>query len=524
MFCFKKQGSRAGTHPKDGWGVKGHGFRKIFLVYILFFFLAPIVYAQDGRLFLTDEDQFNYASFLLKQEHYSAAAREFGRVIEEFPSSRYIPDSQYMTAESYLKEGRYRDAVREFTQFTVNFPDNKFAADAVVKKEMLDVKIKESLGFPAPLKGINHETKDFKIKAAQILLFKEDSYEDVEKEIVRLKEGGINTIIVRVFHNRGDRFHPFVTPRVRAGVYFNTKHAPVVEDMLGNIIKMAHRHNLKIFAWMTTRYADYGIEDKTDLRCKAYDLAKNMVVQCKGLDLFNDEAVSHLEKIYKDLARYDIDGILFQDDLYLRHTEGFGQYANALYLMGTGNTLKPSLFYSGIYRNNSSYIVRHYTPAFWEWASWKNKRLLTVAKRLMKTVRDVNPKVVFTINLMYESVSNPAYALAWLSQSLDDAVGTGFDYYAIMAYHLQMQDELKKGQYYVERLIERMTKEAVERVGSPSRVIMKVQTVDWSTRKPLPDREVSELLKKISFVDNVSLAVVPYRIDFPFEIMNQFKD
>ncbi len=717
MCCFKKGRNRS-------LDLLVNTAKAVFLLLTFHFSLLTVSLAQDNRPFVTDNDQFNYASFLLKQGHFAAAAREFGRVIEQFPSSPHIPASQYMIAESYSKAGRYNDAIKEFTQFASNFPDNKLVSDAVSKKDVLQIKLKESIGFPQPisnvtqgfsLESIKPKGLSYRIKAAQVLLFKGKTYEEVEQEIARLKDSGINTIIVRVFHNKGDRFHPFVNsseklqtkiaadavnkpvpegspikdfgdkfirgsvkteflplevvpaperisqgkeerireflnkwreswegkrlddymscysktfkargmdwnawerykaslnkinsqrkvlirdikilkqddnhyvasfiqhyigedtndtgikklylehtdddiniigeewntmpleekhlPRVlarvaekskpvpegfnrgiEAGVYFETKNAPVVEDILGKITEFSHKHGLKIFAWMTTRYADYGIEDKIDLRCKSYDFGKNRIVPCKGLDLFNEEVVLHLERIYKDLARYDIDGILFQDDLYLKHNEGFGQYASALYLMDAGKPLEPAALYNGIYKNNDSYGVKYYTPEFWEWAGWKNKRLLNVAKRLMKTVNEINPKTRFAINLMYESASNPVYALAWLSQNLDNAVAAGFDYYAIMAYHLQMQDELKKESSYIERLIENMTREAAERVGSPSKVIMKVQTVDWNTSRPLPDKEVLELLKRINNASDVSLAVVPYRIDFPFNIIGE---
>ncbi len=614
--------------------VNGQGSRLAACLLLLLLSIAPVVYAQDNRLFIIDNDRFNYASFLLKQGHSFAAAKEFGRLMEQFPFSPHIP------AESYFKGMSYNDAIKEPIGFPQPFSNLK-----------------------TPIKTFEHmpDVSDIKIKAVQILLFKGKTYEDVEQEIARLKDSGINTIIVRVFHNRGDRFHPFVNPakrslplqasglssgktefvpldvskeedrrirrfltkwrkswegkklndymncysmkfkskgmdwnawkrhktslnkikskrkvlirdikvlkqdndyiasfmqhytgegtndtgikrlylkfikddikiiaeewnaiskeepagiaeglKIEAGVYFETKHAPVVEDILGKITEFSHKNGLKIFAWMTTRYADYGIEDKTDLRCKSYDIAKNKIAPCKGLDLFNDEAVLHLENIYKDLARYNIDGILFQDDLYLKHNEGFGRYADALYLMETGKVLDPKDI-------NIQASGRHYTSEFWKWAGWKNKRLSNVAKRLMQAVKEINPKTKFSINLMYESVSNPVYALAWLSQNIDESVAAGFDYYAVMAYHIQMQDELKKEPFYIEWLIEKMTREAVERVGSPSKVIMKVQTIDWNTRIPLPDKEIIDLLKRINSVNNVSLAVVPYRIDFPFD-------
>jgi len=123
----------------------------------------------------------------------------------------------------------------------------------------------------------------------------------------------------------------------------------------------------------------------------------------------------------------------------------------------------------------------------------------------------------FAINLMYETVSNPPYALAWLSQSLDEAVKHGFDYYAIMAYHQQMQEELKKEPSEIHNIIENMTTEAVRIIGEPRKVLMKLQMIDWNTSQPLPDEDIVKLLTTIKAIDNVSLALVPYRKDFPFE-------
>ena len=77
----------------------------------------------------------------------------------------------------------------------------------------------------------------------------------MEKRIKGLKEAGVDTLIFRVFQNKGDRIHKFVTPRHEEGVYFKTEHAPVVDDLLGKVAEIAHRNGLDIFAWMTTRYA-----------------------------------------------------------------------------------------------------------------------------------------------------------------------------------------------------------------------------------------------------------------------------
>jgi biofilm PGA synthesis lipoprotein PgaB len=295
-------------------------------------------------------------------------------------------------------------------------------------------------------------------------------------------------------------------------VYFSSTEAPVIDDILSRLVASAHDNGLDIFAWMTTRYADYGVEGREDLACKGYDIRTRTLGRCKGLDVFNEEVVERLESLYSDLAEYEIDGILFQDDLVLRHNEGFGESAAALFKKETGFTLEPEALYV---RSGTSRGV-DYTPLFWRWASWKNRRLLTVAGRIRSVVREKRPEMKFAVNLMYESVTNPPFALAWLSQDLASAVEIGFDYYSIMAYHRQMQDELNKKPIVIKGFIEKMVEDAVRTVGEPGRVLIKLQTIDWNTGQGLPDSEVVDLIREIRSIKNVSLAVVPYREDFPF--------
>src|SRR3990170_7056891 len=528
--------------------IKKRNIYYLLLTFLLLFTvncsLLTVTHAQESRPFLTDKDQFNYAMFLYEQGHYQIAAREFGRVIEYFPGSPVTPQAQYMIGDAYLNASLYKEAKSQFEQFMKNFPDNGFNAEASLKLDMAKAKLKEAelvfapklptVKILPPSKLLTPNSKLITpMRAVQIALFEGKDYKEVDNEIGRLKASGIDTIILRVFHNKDDRFYPFINPKSRAGVYFTTKESPVVEDILGPVLDMAHKTGLKVFAWMTTRYADYGLEDKKDLGCKAYDFNTKDIVPCKGLDLFNEDAVAHLERLFHDLALYPIDGILFQDDLVLKHHEGFGPYSELLYKKDTGEKLIPAELYNNRGQggkesrgqNLNAGIIEslnpQYTPEFWRWASWKNKRLLQVATRVRTAVKKKNPEVKFVINLMYESVSNPPYAMAWLSQSLDEAVKQGFDYYAIMAYHQQMQGELKKEQYEIYSLIERMTAEAVRLVGEPHRVLIKLQTIDWDTSRPLPAREVINLAKKVQEAGNISLAVVPYRKDFPFTELNR---
>ncbi|MFQ5329919.1 MAG: poly-beta-1,6-N-acetyl-D-glucosamine N-deacetylase PgaB [Thermodesulfobacteriota bacterium] len=487
--------------------------------------LAPLqVDAVDNHPFSTDADQFNYAKLLYEQGHYRVAAREFGKVIEDYPMSPLKRVAHFRMASAYDKAGMEREALLQLSQYTRNYPDrtrrpaaSKTRRVAPEKKRVVPLPFIEpavivSPGVETPPLPVERLTRRAPppLRAAQVAVFNGQSWSDVEREFDALKRAGVNTVILRVFQNRGDRFYSFVEHRGYEGVYFETTHAPVVADMLARVIAIAHARGMQLFAWMTTRYAGYGLGDRTDLECKAYDVTRDALVRCRGMDLFNDEALHHLEGLYADLAEYELDGILFQDDLVLRHTEGFGQHAEAYYLEKTGLALVPS----AMYRVKGDGGVA-YTTEFWRWAHWKNRRILEIAGRLMAAVKARRPETAFAINLMYETLSNPRYALAWLSQDLSAATREGFDYYAVMAYHRQMGSELGQSTIKIKALIEDMTAEAVEIVGDPGKVLIKLQSIDWETLRPIANAEINDVMNGVGKVKGVSLALFPYRTDVP---------
>ncbi len=490
----------------------------IFLALVLSLSLIPRSgFSEDnGKPYYTDRGQFNYASFLMDEHYFPAAAREFSRLIEDFPGSPYASPAQLSLGKAYLFAGRYLEARDEFRRFLANYPDGPQASSAkqVLNEAVEMIKARPVPSEPppqAPSAG-GPEERGPRIHAVQVMFFEGSTLAEVEQEVKRLKDAGVDTLILRVFHNSADRYYRFARHTEKRGVYFKTAHAPVVDDILGDMVRIAHAQGLRVFAWMTTRYADYGVEEREDLACKGYDMESGKEIRCKGLDLFNEEAVKRLEAIYSDLADYDIDGVLFQDDLILRHNEGFGPHARGLFRAQTGSVPDAA----SLYVMGEGGTAAHYTKLFWEWASWKNRRLLEVAGRLREVVRKKRAATKFAINLMYESVVKPPYSLAWLSQDIGAAKRTGFDYYSIMAYHRQMEEELGRPRDEIKAMIRKMMKDAVDTVGGGGRVLIKLQTVDWKTGGSLPDSEVLGLAREVGAEGGVSLAVVPYREDFPF--------
>ncbi len=514
---------------------------KAISIFLLFFLFISFIQGEEKPI--KAGDLYDLGMELFYNGRYEEAIEQFSKLIQTFPQSKLVSYSHYMIGVSLLSNKQFEEALEKFNFYLKTYPDGDRVKEAErgvniclekikeknVKKDIsitnINFEEKKINNIPTELQK-NLEPKEVPSKkinrriCAQIFYLDGRSLSDVEKTIKELKKAGIDTIIFRVFQNKGDRTYRFLKPRNDAGVYFNTEHAPVVYDLLGKIADIVHRNGMDIFAWMTTRYADFGLEVKSEYRCKSYNFDTKKIEISRGLNLFHPDILRRLEGIYRDLARYQIDGILFQDDLILRHNEDFSTEANKAFLREYGFSPHPDTFYIEPYKSDSGkYYVKAYTERFWIWANWKNRWLMNVAKRLISTAKEVNPNLQFGINIYYEAVLNHSNAIAWFSQDLMRAIENGFDYYAIMAYHRQTMRELNMEKERSIKLMSDVSQKAIDMIGDPHKVLMKIQILDWKVYDLIPEKEVNDILTEILKHGNVSLAFVPYIHQFPFHLL-----
>lgn len=519
---------------------------------IVFVFLS-ISLVQGQEKVATPGEVYDSAKEHFYKGRYQEAIEGFSKLVQSFPASRLVSYAHYMLGQSFLKMEKHEEAIQKFEYYLKTYPGGdrtkeseqglRVAREKVrPKKEIsgtvVEVKpapeepkkaevkppVKEEARGPAerPVTGMVAETKKVKRRVcAQISYLDGKNLVEVEKRIKELKDAGVDTLIFRVFQNKGDRMYKFVKARHEEGVFFKTDHALVIDDILGKIAEIVHRHGLELFAWMTTRYATYGVDKHTDYRSRIYNFETKKMEIGRGFNLYHPDVLKRLEGLFRDLGRYPIDGILFQDDLILRHNEDFSIEANKAFLKDFGYSPHPDIFYVEPYKSDSGkYYVKGYTDQFWSWAKWKNRHLMEVAKRLVAAARESNPKLQFAVNLYFEAVLNDTNGVAWFSQTLEEALKKEFDYYAIMAYHRQAMKgrniELKES---IDLMAEAAQK-AVKSSGDPSRVMMKIWILDWKSNEAVgyelaPQKEIEDILGRVLEQGEVSLAFVPYTHQFP---------
>jgi len=500
---------------------------------VIFFGFLYVLPSVGGEEPVRPGELYDSAMELYYKDRFEEAIQGFSKLILSAPQSKLVSYSQYMTGLCNLKLERYEEALRHFRLYLRDFPEGDRVKEAETGVRISEERLKEKAPVqpdpPFPGRGtvgtvVESQTPEVR-KArrrvcAQVFYLEGKNLGEVEKSVKELKNAGVDTLILKVFQNKGDRMHRLVTPRHEEGVYFRTEHALVVDDILGKVAAIVHRNGLELFAWITTRYTNYGLDGLPEYRSTAYNFETKRMEVARGLNLFHEDVLKRLRGLFRDLGRYPIDGILFQDDLILKHNEDFSPEANKAFLKEFGFLPHPDVFYIDPYRSESGkYYAKAYTERFWTWATWKNRSLMNVARQLMSAAKESNPNLQFGINLYYEAILNHSNALGWFSQTLSEAVETGFDYYAIMAYHRQTMRELKMEEEAAVGLMAEVAQKAVKSIGDPSKVLMKVQILDWKSHEVLPPKEVERVLDRVLDHGEVSLAFVPYIGQFPLHLL-----
>ena len=500
--------------------------RWILVSLLILFSLVFVPLNQGQEKAMESAELYDFAMELYYRGKYDASIDHFSELIRTYPTSKSVPYAIFMVGQCYLGMGRPEEAVKQFELYLKSFSEGDRRAEAEDGIQVARGGGKERLLLPPPLPSPLPSPPPPAAKrvkrriCAQVFYLNEETLGEVDKRFRELKRAGVDTVIFRVFQAKGDRMYKFANPRVEEGVYFRTENAPVVDDLLGKIIEIAHRNELDLFAWMTTRYADYGSDGNPDLRCVRYNFETKRMEPSRGLTLFHPEVLKRLQGLFRELGRYPVDGILLQDDLILRHNEDFSAEAVKSFLKEFGYHPHPDIFYVDPYRSESGkYYVGRYTDRFWSWARWKNRWLLNVAQQLMTSARESNPQLQFAINLYYEAVLNDANGVAWFSQTLSETLMKDFDYYAIMAYHRQTMREFSLDEKGAIRLMGEVAEKALRSARDPSQVMMKLQIMDWKSYKVVPTKEVDEVLTGILSHGNVSLAFVPYVDQFPIHLL-----
>ncbi len=330
-----------------------------------------------------------------------------------------------------------------------------------------------------------------RLNAAQVFILPQDR--PLGTYLDELQSAGFDTVLLRVFQTQGDRFHAGLQGKGSAtsparGVYFRTDIAPVIAPLLEQVAAAGHARGLRVIAWMTSRACDFLPGAAHD---EFLDGATGKLKPSRRLDLFDPAVRDRLHHLYLDIMAAGADGLLFQDDLVYRSFEGFSP--RGLVALGTlpGSPEAQSLF--------TSFTPLHYAPAYGGFAAVKTALVSRFIGEAARLIHSRFPEALILVNVFYDTVLDASNGRDWLAQDLTADLSAGADYLSVMSYAQQIGEERKLSSAAAAKVAQELGPALHQALGiyglGRSRILMKLQTVDWSSGAPLPPESVLPLYK-----------------------------
>ena len=405
----------------------------------------------------------------LEQGRHETARLLLQRLVTVYPKSPLLPEARWSLARSYEQTSELEEALTQYRRLIQAAPGGSLGLQA--RKRIAE--LERTLRI-VPSESDEHVA----ILIPTALIHPQQT---LDPWVRRLAEAGVTTLVVEAGTTQTlERPQGLGGPSQpqggrQAGVYFQTSWAPMLRDVAGQLIPVAHRHGLRVYSAVALWRMNW-LEPHLGWTEQTYDRTKQQLVASEKLDLLHPAFQEYLVGLLADLVAGGIDGVFFLADVP-RDTasgQGFSPYGLKAFERDFGVRLDPETLTTSASLMAPAGSRRDSAPEFWRWAGWRARETLKVMDRLRHALRKQSPGLQFALEVHPEAVTDPVGALVRLNEDFLEAKRLRFDAYVVSGSLLVGSGEKER----MNRVVER----AVELIGDAGRI--------WAT-VPLPGKDIA---------------------------------
>ncbi len=356
------------------------------------------------------------------QGRYSTAVQLFRRFVDRYPASVRTAEARWWLARSYEQVGDLRAAVGEYRILAATEPS---PASGPVSYETHAIRrLDELRQAGGRSRSVSSGHVAIALSRAQL-----PPLSALEPWLEGLARAGVTALVVDASTGglpqnatSGEALSPSVESAPKAGVYFATTRARVIDDVLGRVVPLAHRHGLSVFANFSPHDLPW-LEKSSEWMTLMYDPSAQTLYSSTTLDLFNPAAQSYIVGLLTDLAQTGVDGIL----LRARSHDGFAYEVGTSAIRGFETSFGLSIEPWQLLAPKQPGSDSGESANFWRWVGWKTRTYIAFLQRVSEAMRSERPNVRVMLEVHPETVTNPLRALAEYGEDVVEAKQRGFD-------------------------------------------------------------------------------------------------
>jgi biofilm PGA synthesis lipoprotein PgaB len=286
---------------------------------------------------------------------------------------------------------------------------------------------------------------------------------NLDLTLTRFSDANVNVVFLQTFSDADGSGN--IT-----SVYFHTDKAPVKADLFSHVAARLRAAGIRVYAWFPTLSNQWLLKGHPEDAIVAEPASK--LGWYKRATPFSPRVHELLKGLVVDLVSYSyVDGILFQDDLYLNDFEDYSPSAKAAFRQATGRELEVSVLEDKQLRD--------------QWTTIKTEALTNLTAELIQTAKLYRPYLRVARNIYPTLLTQPA-SQEWLAQNFQDYL-LNYDYTVIMAYPY-----LEKQYDHPLAWLADLASKALRDKQNANKVIFKLQAYDWNKNRWLTAKELRQ--------------------------------
>lgn len=357
----------------------------------------------------------------------------------------------------------------------VNLQDNTLFSRYIIYGNPTDEELLQMLEH-------NYPKKEIMAAQVDIDMIYDNSPEQFEKNINatidKIRNIGADTVFLQTFADEdgdGDVNE----------VYFHTNLMKVKADVFSHVTIRLKNEGLKVYAWMPVLSYPWMVEDKDNAITASEEGKQGWYTRATP---FSPMVKQYTKDLVKDLALYaPIDGILFQDDLYMNDFEDFSIYAKEAFKKEFHKELTKEILEDEKIRN--------------KWTKLKTKAINDLTKELIDTAKKYRPEIKTARNI-YPIVILEPESEEWFAQNYEDYLDL-YDYVVIMAY--PEMEEVENTDAWLEHLVQI----SLNNPKAKEKAIFKLQGYDWKNNVWINNDEQNRRKDIIEKLNGKNMAIYP---------------
>ena len=367
---------------------------------------VPSVPRVESRLDLqleTETKSLEEAYRAYVQGRYSKASILFKEFVESHSQSPRLNEARWWLARSYEAEGNVAAAVIEFRTLAGTVaPSNDSAASyrAHAVRRLADIRQIGGAAVPPGVRPV----------ALSISHTDWSRITDLSTWIAKVHKAGVTTLLIDAGPSAGD-----AGQSREAGVYFKTSIVPVIDDLLGRVIPVAHEAEVAVFARLDLHQAAW-ISPKPDWVSTGRSPNTTPPQSGDTVDVLHPEYQQVISRVVDDLCRTGIDGLVLQARMRKGFAEEISPISRATFEAKFGGSVDGDPT----------------SPVFWRWAGWKVRSYLRFVERLKNQVRRERPTRVLAVTDHASAVLDPKAALMDYGEDVLETRLRGFEVVVVL--------------------------------------------------------------------------------------------